>query len=287
MEQNSKGNDWLTIIIALLVVIGGIFYLANEHDKQIPKLSPNATEEETKDWIMERIKKRIENGLQKEDTYEPIKWDGGYCKNKGVGGTVFSGIHIPDGDWETVRYSHIFQITNKAGAVSHFRKSITFARDWNIVDYSDAVKLPDDVLGLLFLDPNRDLGFYGFRNATDAELILWGEDIIRKYIKNSLEPSQQYVPIKWNKFIKATFSKKEVLDFNELTFSEQHTGDSNWMTAALYVVHKYRIDGPEREKMEKENVFFINPEGKLKVVPLSWLPEKVNEEFLLMLFTNY
>ena len=84
MEQNSKGNDWLTIIIALLVVIGGIFYLANEHDKQIPKLSPNATEEETKDWIMERMKKRIENGLQKEDTYEPIKWDGGYCKNKGV-----------------------------------------------------------------------------------------------------------------------------------------------------------------------------------------------------------
>lgn len=287
MDKGVK-KDCIVMAIALLVVAGGIFYLVNEYENHMPLLNSKASKEDIKAWIVKRIEKRIESGLQRGEKYTSLKWDGGFYKNRGVGGTFFDGILVPDNDWETVRYTHVFQIVNREGAVSHFRKSITFDRNWEITDYSDAVKLPEDVLGLnSLLNPYNDQGFYGFRNATDAELILWGEDIIRKYIKNLLEPSQKYVPIKWNKFIKATFDESRNLDFKEFTFSEQHTGKNDWAIAVLYVVHKYRIEGPKKERVEKEDVFFINPLGQLKVVPLSQLPEKVNDEFVLMLFTDY
>ncbi len=167
MDKGVK-KDCIVMAIALLVVTGGIFYLVNEYENHMPLLNSKASKEDIKAWIVKRIEKKIESGLQQGEKYAPLKWDGSFCKNRDGGGTFSNGILVPDNDWETVRYTHVFQIMNKEGAVSYFRKSITFDRNWDIIDYSDAVKLSRDVLKLnSLLNFYSDQDFYGLKKTTD------------------------------------------------------------------------------------------------------------------------
>ena len=115
MDKGVK-KDCIVMAIALLVVTGGIFYLVNEYENHMPLLNSKASKEDIKAWIVKRIEKKIESGLQQGEKYAPLKWDGSFCKNRDGGGTFSNGILVPDNDWETVRYTHVFQIMNKEGA---------------------------------------------------------------------------------------------------------------------------------------------------------------------------
>ena len=40
------------------------------------------------------------------------------------------------------------------------------------------------------------------RNSNNEELIIWGEDIVRKHISENLNNSQKYIPIEWTLYTK-------------------------------------------------------------------------------------
>ena len=99
-----------------------------------------------------------------------------------------------------------------------------------------------------------------------------------------MDASQRYVPEKWETIVKVTCDKSNKIDFNSLTFLDRRTGADNWVLATLYLVHNYRIEGPGKEILERNDVFFISPEGKVKVIPFDQMPKRINGWFLSTLF---
>lgn len=278
----TKCEKYIFTIIALCAIMAlGCWGLYNTDFSE--KL--NEPLKGTKEWFEWRIKKRIESELQNGEKYVPIEWNGITRKNSN-GEIIFGegkiSSEVLSSDWAFISFKHTFKVINKEGCESHYEKLISFDKEGNIIRYENNVELPEDYIGFGGYDK-----FYGFRTAKDKELILWSEDLIRKYISMNLEDSQKYVPKEWAQFTKATLNVAGDLSLEHLVFSDKCSGNTDWAAAALYVIHKYYIEGPKDEVLKAERVFFINPEGKLKVIPLNQLPQQTDKGFILTLFTDY
>lgn len=279
MKKFEKNGNGRALGILLLVLIAcGLCFLFVYYEEEPISLREAERMGSVAGWFEKRIERRVDSSLQKDEKYEPVSWDGGSIKDAdGTVSFLSDGISYPSGDWVSVSFKHTFKIVNKEGCESYYRKSISFDREGNMVRYEDAVDLTSMSFGSFH-------GISGFRLATDEELILWGENIVRKYIKSTMDASQRYVPEKWETIVKVTCDKSNKIDFNSLTFLDRRTGADNWVLATLYLVHNYRIEGPGKEILERNDVFFISPEGKVKVIPFDQMPKRINGWFLSTLF---
>lgn len=280
-NSNKLIIEFLAMLIVGLLIVLGISY-RNEFST---KLSLNATKEQQEDWIKEKVKRHIRNGLSKGEKYISLSWPGGsYTDNLGSTTGYDMEFHIPSSEWSKLSLSHIFKITNKEGCESHYHKHFEFDREGNIIEYRNYIT-GDNILEFITGQNEGPL-----RNADNKELIIWGEDIIRKYIHSKIDIAQKYVPVKWNLYTKLTLDR-EKFDALDITFTSDKSANkfhSDWIYAALCIEHTYKLEGPGDTEIIKHNMFIINPQGQVKECPYSYFTQKKSgKDIYNLLFKNF
>ena len=280
-------NSKKFILFSIIVIIGLLIIWGISFQKDyLPEFNPNASEEQKTNWIKAKTKEYIKNNLYDNEEYIALKWEGsGYTDDLGHT-TTYSTFHIPSVEWNTLRLSHTFKIINKKGCESHYCKHIEFNKKGNITNFVNRID-GEDYTGI---EQITGMIQGPLRNSNNEELIIWGEDIVRKHISENLNNSQKYIPIEWTLYTKLTLERKvfDALDFTFSSIKQVADFHPNWIHAALCIEHKYIIEGRDGYKQTKHSVFIISPKGKVKEVSYGYFSiSKSAEEQYKLLFTNF
>lgn len=283
-----KNSDNITLLIAV-IIIGLLIALGVSYkNKPSMTLSSNPTATETENYIKGCVQRHIETHHAKGEKYTGLKWKVGSHTDNTGSTTVYSKgtSFVPSSKWSNICLSHTFIMTNEKGCESHYCKQIRIDKQGNITDYTNQIS-GEDYTGI---EQITGMMQGPLRNSNNEELIIWGEDIIRRHIYRKIEASQKYIPIEWILYTKLVLNKN-IFDALDITFSPiKRINDfhPDWIYAALCIEHKYSIEGVGGYKQTKHSVFIISPKGKVKEVSHSYFSlSKSAEEQYRLLFTNF